>query len=259
MTTVHRDSCTVFDDIVCAVDGSQPSLEAARQAGVLRSESGQVTLVAVVPDVEIEYSPYGGPLSVPEAEQDLAVALRSALPLCPGGSSELLYGPVIPRLVDRLRDADASLVAVGAGIRSRALGAVGGSVTSAMLHGAPSSVLVARAPAVVEAFPHAIVVGYDGSPGASAALAVARHVAERFGARLEIVVAGLSAGIESDALAGLTVHRDRRKPVEVLVESGADADLLVVGSRGLAGLHAIGSVSERVGHQATSSVLVVRP
>jgi nucleotide-binding universal stress UspA family protein len=47
--------------------------------------------------------------------------------------------------------------------------------------------------------------------------------------------------------------------VEVLVELSTDADLLVVGSRGLAGPHAIGRVSERVGRQATSSVLVARP
>jgi nucleotide-binding universal stress UspA family protein len=37
------------------------------------------------------------------------------------------------------------------------------------------------------------------------------------------------------------------------------ADLVVVGSRGLRGLKALGSVSERVAHQARSSVLVVRP
>ena len=37
-----------------------------------------------------------------------------------------------------------------------------------------------------------------------------------------------------------------------------DADLLVVGSRGLHGLRSLGSVSERVAHQARSSVLIVR-
>jgi nucleotide-binding universal stress UspA family protein len=38
----------------------------------------------------------------------------------------------------------------------------------------------------------------------------------------------------------------------------ADADLLVVGSRGLDGFRALGSVSERVAHEASCSVLVVR-
>jgi nucleotide-binding universal stress UspA family protein len=47
-------------------------------------------------------------------------------------------------------------------------------------------------------------------------------------------------------------------PVPALVEAAACADLLVVGSRGLHGLRALGSVSERVAYQAGCSVLVVR-
>ena len=43
-----------------------------------------------------------------------------------------------------------------------------------------------------------------------------------------------------------------------LLAAAADADLLVVGSRGLHGLRALGSVSERVAHQAHSSVMIVR-
>jgi nucleotide-binding universal stress UspA family protein len=48
------------------------------------------------------------------------------------------------------------------------------------------------------------------------------------------------------------------KPVPGLVDRSADHDLLVVGSRGLHGLRALGSVSERVAHRAKCSVLVVR-
>jgi nucleotide-binding universal stress UspA family protein len=47
--------------------------------------------------------------------------------------------------------------------------------------------------------------------------------------------------------------------VDVLVEASESADLVVVGNRGLHGLKALGSVSERLAHQARSSVLVVRP
>ena len=39
--------CTVFDRIVCAIDGSAASREAARQAGVLRDASGTIALVGV--------------------------------------------------------------------------------------------------------------------------------------------------------------------------------------------------------------------
>ena len=46
--------------------------------------------------------------------------------------------------------------------------------------------------------------------------------------------------------------------MEALVGASHDADLVVVGSRGLQGLRALGSVSERVAHQASCSVLIVR-
>ena len=63
-------------------------------------------------------------------------------------------------------------------------------------------------------------------------------------------------------LVGAIVGDDRKdvtaEPVPALVGAAFEADLLVVGSRGLHGLASLGSVSERVAHQARSSVLVVR-
>jgi nucleotide-binding universal stress UspA family protein len=46
--------------------------------------------------------------------------------------------------------------------------------------------------------------------------------------------------------------------VDALVDASHEADLVVVGSRGLHGVQALGSVSERVAHRAVCSVLVVR-
>jgi nucleotide-binding universal stress UspA family protein len=48
------------------------------------------------------------------------------------------------------------------------------------------------------------------------------------------------------------------EPVQALVSATADADLMIVGSRGLHGLKALGSVSERVAHRVDCSTLVVR-
>jgi nucleotide-binding universal stress UspA family protein len=61
-----------------------------------------------------------------------------------------------------------------------------------------------------------------------------------------------------DALGGADVplREDGRAPVEALTSLGPD--LLVVGNRGLQGLRSLGSVSERVAHEAACSVLVVR-
>jgi nucleotide-binding universal stress UspA family protein len=48
---------------------------------------------------------------------------------------------------------------------------------------------------------------------------------------------------------------------KVIVETAAreDASLIVIGSRNVGGVRALGSVSERVVHEAPCSVLVVRP
>ncbi len=51
---------------------------------------------------------------------------------------------------------------------------------------------------------------------------------------------------------------DGAGPVAALRSASDDADLVIVGSRGLHGARALGSVSERVAHQAACSVLVVR-
>ena len=73
-----------------------------------------------------------------------------------------------------------------------------------------------------------------------------------------IVLADDAASIETKELDGLTVERDERTPVVALRDASNAADLLVVGSRGLRGLKAIGSVSEQLGHESACSILVVR-
>ena len=57
---------------------------------------------------------------------------------------------------------------------------------------------------------------------------------------------------------GIAVSFSDAKALDVLLEAAREVDLLVVGSRGLRGLRALGSVSERVAHQAPCSVLVLR-
>jgi nucleotide-binding universal stress UspA family protein len=105
-------------------------------------------------------------------------------------------------------------------------------------------------------------VGVDGSPSSARAAEVARKLAQRFDAPLAKVAACGGMKINLDDLwsiepgAGL----DHRLPVDALIERAreVDADLLVVGSRGLHGIAALGSVSERVAHRGGCSVLVVR-
>ena len=155
-------------------------------------------------------------------------------------------------------ESHATLVAVGASAHSRPVGVLLGSVPTAMLHRAPCSVLVARRPWIEVSRPRSIVVGYDGSSGAGMALAAGRDLVTRFDATMRVVLAADAASIESDELEGLAVDRDERDAVDVLIGASSGVDMLLVGSRGLRGVKAIGSVSERLGHRAPCSVLIVR-
>jgi nucleotide-binding universal stress UspA family protein len=112
-----------------------------------------------------------------------------------------------------------------------------GSTATELVHKAPCSVLVARK--ALKDFPGSIVVGVDGSKEAAVADAVAGALARRFGAQLERL-------------------ENLPHPVSGLVDAATEAGLLVVGSRGLRGVRALGSVSERVAHEPRCSVLVVR-
>jgi nucleotide-binding universal stress UspA family protein len=102
--------------------------------------------------------------------------------------------------------------------------------------------------------------GLTVAPRATAAVEAAGAIAALRGSELRVIIAkgGPEDGIGPLAL-GLPAHEvvhDRHNPVHAL--SDADADLVVVGSRGLHGLRALGSVSERVAHRSHASVLVVR-
>jgi nucleotide-binding universal stress UspA family protein len=87
-------------------------------------------------------------------------------------------------------------------------------------------------------------------------------LAERVGAEIAWLAAvGASGEIDADELerSGLELRRAEEHPVPALVAASQEADLLVVASRGLRGVRALGSVSERVAHQAHCSLLVYRP
>jgi nucleotide-binding universal stress UspA family protein len=115
-------------------------------------------------------------------------------------------------------------------------------------------VLLARAGGDDGQWPAAVTVGVDGSEHAQRAESVAREIADRAGATVRVLAAAGGGKIGDVGSAEV----DDRAPLEALVDSGNASDLIVVGSRGLTGLAAIGSVAERVAHRAPCSVLIVR-
>ena len=140
-----------------------------------------------------------------------------------------------------------------------------------------------------------IVLGFDGSDCAALALEFATAEAALRGARLRIVSVwevpvavyggGFAPALDAPTLdafreraqaladeAVATVRKQRPavecegkavegQPAAILLEQAADADLIVVGSRGLGGFASLllGSVSQQVVHHARCPVVVVRP
>jgi nucleotide-binding universal stress UspA family protein len=84
-------------------------------------------------------------------------------------------------------------------------------------------------------------------------------VASSCGADLRIASA-TSDQVVRDAAKRIAPELEEREgsALGVLTSESETADLVVVGSRGLQGLKSLGSVSERIAHQARCSVLVVR-
>ena len=249
----------VFDRIVCGVDSSPESLEAARQADRLRSSEGLLRL-ATVADVNVAvHAGFSATRVLGELDAAARDALHKAVDAVHPSSTHLLAGDPVPGLLDELRRSDATLVSVGPHGHSRVLGMLLGGMSTALLHEAPCSVLLARKPRF-GSFPASILCGVDGSDQSLFAAEVANDIATRFDSELVFVAAtgGKPVDLERISDLGSEVVDDGRSPVEALVDLSYEADLLVVGSRGLHGPAALGSVSERVAHRAASSVLVVR-
>jgi nucleotide-binding universal stress UspA family protein len=105
----------------------------------------------------------------------------------PEGSLLVVDVERLDPLLAELERTEATLAVVGPPRHSRAAGITLGSVPTHLLHEARCSVLIARTPRDLAAWPGTIVVGIDGSPAAAAALDAASALAARYGANLRPV------------------------------------------------------------------------
>jgi nucleotide-binding universal stress UspA family protein len=250
----------IFGRVLCGIDGTPESLEALRQADSLRDPSGRLTVVTALELASTAEAGWAATGAAAQLEAAAALALEAARAEVPGADLRCVEGRADQVLSAEAERLDATLVAVGThGIR-RLVGVAIGSVTTMVLREAPCSVLVARARAEGEEQLGAIVVGVDGSPQSELAAAVAFQLGERFGVEVRPVTVG-GDGVDRNAVEAIVPDAvvTEGRPVEALIASAGRSDLLVIGSRGLAGLRSLGSVSERVAHRAPCSVLVVRP
>lgn len=234
----------VFERVVVGNDGSTEALHALRQALHLGAPGAQVLALTVA---EIHRAVHAGldaafwSARIGTEAEEAHQAAKNQLDDVAGAEARLVVGHAADELLAVAAERGADLLSVGAHGRSRAAGIAFGSVATRAIHDAPCSVLVARTGGDNDGAPGQIVVGTDGSEGGEHARALAETLARATGANLRVLTA------------------TDEKPVDALVDASRSCDLLVVGSRGLHGPGALGSVAERVAHQAESSVLIVRP
>ncbi len=254
----------VFRRVLVGVDGSPESLEATRQASVLLEDGGALTLLAVfgISPALVGGTAFGAPSYLDtDLQRTVAESAIESARAATGGTpakTQVLFGTSWEALLEEAESEGATVIALGAHGASRAQGIALGGTTTEVVHKATCPVLVARSAATP--FPRKIVVGVDGSPHSAAAYAVAEHLSGRFGAELRPVFARGGKHVDERLVATIVGHRYEGlpdKPLKALLAASTDSDLLVVGSRGLHGVRSLGSVSERVAHQAASSVLIV--
>jgi nucleotide-binding universal stress UspA family protein len=252
------DDRGIFRDIVVGVDGSPEARAAHRLGARLRADGGRLLGLSVA---EVHAATLTGLEAanwtswIRSAADEIRDEAAAELAHLPHASVRALDGRPADVLLSAARTRGADLVAVGAG-GGRIAGLLFGSTVTRVARESPCSVLVARGEPDPDAFPQRIVVGVDGSAHSADAEAVGRVLADSFGAQVRRIAA--TRGEQFDPARPVRAEVDARRPVPALVDASHNADLLIVGSRGLRGLSALGSVAERVAHQAACPVLIVR-
>ena len=253
---------TVFARIVVGVDGTNWGFEALRQALVLAPTENPVvhavTALDTAPAIHSGFHAAHLAALLENEAEEARVAAETIIDSREGSSARVGRGKPVDVLRRERDELQATLVALGGRRSSRFLGIMLGDTGTELVHDAACSALLAYPVDNGPWRPRKIVVGVDGSTHALAALRTAEELAEAHGGTLEVVAATGGKLIERDATWADRVETwDAAHPVAALVDRSRTVDLVVVGSRGVHGIHTIGSVSERVAHQAHCTALIV--
>jgi nucleotide-binding universal stress UspA family protein len=260
MDDARGDEPAIFTRVLCGVDGTAESLAAVRQALRLCEPGGSLHLAVAVHLAKAAHAGIAASHAAELLQREAEAALAEARAIAPSAAEKLVNGEPVAVLLREATAEQATMVAVGSHGHGRAAGMLMGTVAARLLRDAPCSVLIARASRDPETWPQSVVVGVDGSAESAGAFSVARSVGARFGAGVR-AVASTKDQLDREAAQAIATELEEQPggAVDALAAASESADLIVVGSRGLHGLKALGSVSERVAHHARSSVLVVRP
>lgn len=283
----------MFETILVGYDGSGHARDALSLATTLATPDAEVVLCCVHPFQPVAAAVVAGEHGVPgrdEAERRLQAGQERA------GSRRVRTIAVAATsaasgLHAVAEDEGVDLLVVGSSHRSAAGRVLLGSTTSQALNAPPCAVAVATAG--LEGGGHElrdIVVGFDGGTESKAALAAGAELARTHGARLKLLTV-VEPATQALGWAGAYVYPEYREDAltiaredqedairdlpgdvevtseivegiaaRVLLDVSADADLLVLGSRGYGPIRRVllGGVSTRVAG-ATSCPLLVLP
>lgn len=252
-------SAEIFERIVVGIDETPQSIEALRQAQRMLAPGGTLNLLAAA-DVSIAvHAGYAATRVLDEVQIGARDALARAMEQTDAAGARLVEGDPTRSLLDEIARERATLLAVGTHGHSRAAGIILGGTATTLLREAPCTVLIARPPRHRKQFPTSLAVGVDGSTPSRKALSAALDLANRLEIPLRRIAAMGGKPVQIEGLRDVAdLEWDERKPFDALVAASQESDVVVVGNRGLHGIAALGSVSERLAHRAHSSVLVVR-
>jgi nucleotide-binding universal stress UspA family protein len=259
-----------FRSVLCVIHSGAANDEAVAQAALLASPQTELSFLAVAGGA------HGGGEESAAENGSVRLSLDKAAALAAergvSASVRTVRGANPSRL---LLDAStgADLLVVGGRDDPRPGDVVLGSTASSAVHAAELPVLVARRPPEGRNFPRDILVATDGSPDSQRGVELAGRVAGAHESRIALV--HISDGrtqshrtLGEDAVAltqevgieAATIE-EFGNPAEQIADVARRerVSLLVVGSRGLGGARILGSVGERLAHEAPCSVLVARP
>jgi len=262
----------VFARVLCAVDGTRGSSAAVKQAATLAGPDGHLTLLAVT---ALTGSGAYRSAAISPARAKRLLDDAAGIAEAAGVPSTLVLDPASPPaqvILDQAAQHD--LLAMGAPVTSWLGGMLIGGVAVTALGSFTTPLLAARSiPAELD-FPVSIVVASDGLEGSDHLVDLAARLAHARGAHVTLVHAlevesraqphrideqARRLELAVDGSSEVRVQAGGARGVIVEAAKGAKASLVVMGSRRLDGLRALGSVSRRVVHEAPCSVLLVPP
>ncbi len=259
----------VFDDIVCGADGSRGGHLAACQAVALSGKGGALRFVAIHHTVGVGLNEQST-LSEHRAGRALKEAKALAASHGVRASSSLVSSARVSETL-RAEAAGHELLVISSHGGSRLGGIMLGSIVTQIAHHCEQPLLIARRTADQGDFPTGVLLATDGSPGSWAATRAVILLATR--RSIEVQVAFVPDGEDRDARRQVLAQRQAIEAQtgllpEIHTKSGAvpericqaaqatRSSMIVIGRRGLGGVRALGSVSERVAHRAACSVLL---